>query len=110
MKCTSEYGHEPTQDKPGHYTCTLCGYGWWSSCGILRTFVVTHGTMEFGTGTIKMGRKETVTEIHNTPLFGDADRVHGVCRACRDGWEVPDNKFANEAERARALAAGKETK
>jgi hypothetical protein len=78
----------------------------YSSCTILRTFVRTYGgTLNMVTGEIKPGnRKETVTEVCGVPLFGD-DVWTGVCTSCRRGWEVPDNTFANDAERKRALAA-----
>lgn len=73
-------------------------------CTVQRTFERRHGTLALGTGAITMTRAETVTEACNVPLFGE-DGNTGVCRACRNGWTVPGNVFASEAERARAMAA-----
>lgn len=76
-----------------------------NSCTIKRTFVRNHGTFSLATGKIEMTRSETVTEQCNVPLFGDTDRQRGICSACAEGWEVPDNTFADDAERSRAKGA-----
>lgn len=73
-----------------------------STCTIVRTIVVTHNTMNMVTGEMTAGRKETKTEPCNTPIFTDEERHTGICKACRQGWEVEGNKFASEAEKKRA--------
>jgi hypothetical protein len=78
-----------------------------SSCTILRTFKVTHGTLDLATGKTAKGRSETVTQPCNTPLFGAPETATGVCRSCAEGWEVPDNRFATPEEKAKALATTK---
>jgi hypothetical protein len=72
------------------------------NCTIIRTFDRIHGTLNIGTGETKENSRETVTEACSVPLFGKETK-RGVCRACAKGWEVPDNRFANAAERERAL-------
>jgi len=78
-----------------------------NSCTVMRTFRRTHGTLDLVTGKTGKGRSETVTEACNVPLFGPPESKTGICRACAEGWEVPDNRFANEKEKARALAAAR---
>jgi len=73
-------------------------------CTIKRTFTSTSGSLNLTTGKLTLGYAKTVTAACGAPLFGD-DMKHGVCRACRQGWEVSGNRFANDAERARALAS-----
>jgi hypothetical protein len=73
-----------------------------SSCTILRTFDVQHGTLNMVTGEHVISRTETVTAPCNVPLFGAA-AARGICAACRRGWDVPGNTFANDAERTRAV-------
>lgn len=77
------------------------------SCTILRTSEVTHGTLSMNGGGYKKGKTEIVTEPCGTPLFDDVRKASGVCRSCANGWEVEGNKFANKAEKAKALAAPK---
>jgi hypothetical protein len=74
------------------------------SCTIVRTFVRTHMTLATDSGELREGHKETVTEACDKPLFLDTETASGVCRSCRSGWEVPDNRFASDAERQRATA------
>ncbi len=78
-----------------------------SSCTVKRTFVRTSGKMNARTGELKVEKTETVTEECNVPLFGDHERKVGVCRGCAGGWEVQDNRFADEAEKLRAARLGK---
>lgn len=80
------------------------------ACTILRTCEITHGTMSMAPGGgYKKGKTEIVTEACGSPLFDDVRQASGVCRSCAEGWEVEGNKFANEAEKAKALAAPKTT-
>lgn len=72
-----------------------------SGCPIKRTSVVRHSTVNMKTGEETPGKTEVVTKECGIPLFGDP-----ICRGCAQGWEVPENKFANEKERARALKLG----
>lgn len=74
------------------------------ACTIRRTCVVTHGTLNMHTGDTHMDRRETVTKECGTPLFG-RDLERGICRGCAAGWEHPDNRFADDAERQRAVAS-----
>jgi len=70
-------------------------------CSILRIVVLRPATFNMVSGEMKSdGTEHVVTEACNTPLFQDASI--GVCRACRTGWEVDGNKFASDAERAKA--------
>lgn len=70
-------------------------------CNIVRTFVVTVRTMNIVSGyTEPTGESQTITGPCNTPLFG---KGNGVCEACRTGWEVPGNLFADANEKKRAM-------
>lgn len=71
-------------------------------CPIRRTKVTKHSTLNMATGESKPGRTTVGTEECGTPLFGDK-----VCRACAQGWEVPENKFANAKELAKAKRLSK---
>ena len=75
------------------------------SCTILRTFVRSHGTINLTTGKSSIDHSETVTEPCGVPLFSGDTQLTGVCRECAEGWEHPQNTFANEAERNRAIAS-----
>jgi len=44
------------------------------------------------------------TKPCGSPLFG-ADVARGICRGCASGWEVDGNRYADPAERSRALAS-----
>lgn len=77
-----------------------------TSCTITRTFVrKTYSFVDLKTPI----SAETVTEPCATPLFSEDEATTGVCRSCARGWEVPNNRFANEAERERALKVGGKT-
>lgn len=71
-------------------------------CPIKRTKVTKHSTISMATGEEKTGRTTVGTEACGIPLFGDK-----VCRACAQGWEVPENKFASAKEKAKAKRMGK---
>ena len=72
-------------------------------CSIRRTFKQTHGMLNISTGKSTTDRIEIVTEACNAPLFGDEERVRGICRSCASGWEHKDNNFASPKEKARAM-------
>jgi hypothetical protein len=75
------------------------------SCTISRIVVRSYGTLNIITGKVgPMVRGEPETGPCNVPLFGD-DTASGVCRSCRSGWEHPDNRFASEAEKRRAVGS-----
>jgi hypothetical protein len=63
------------------------------SCEVERTFKVTHGKINMGTGAYTQGRSEIVTEPCNVPLFDTEgeDCDLGVCSSCRRQWTHPDN-------------------
>lgn len=71
-----------------------------SYCTVLRHKTLRHGTINMNTGAFSAGEITQVTEPCNTPLFHEAERASGVCRSCADGWEVPGNRPASQAERA----------
>lgn len=71
-------------------------------CQIKRIMVIRHSTVDMRTGEQTPGKIEVVTKECGTPLFGDQ-----VCRGCAQGWEVEENKFASEKEKARAAALWK---
>ena len=75
------------------------------ACTILRTFVRTSYKSLDDAQHERNGKSETVTEACNIPLFGNDARTSGVCSSCAEGWEVEENKFANDAERKRAKEA-----
>lgn len=53
-----------------------------TDCQVMRRKLVTHSTLNLGTGRSTIVRKEWVTEPCNIPLFGEP----GPCRSCREGW------------------------
>lgn len=73
------------------------------SCIILRTMKITHSKMNLQTGQQTVIGEEIVTRACETPLFSDQARSSRICGSCSNGWEVEDNKFANEDEKAKAL-------
>lgn len=73
-----------------------------NNCTILRRMKIEHGSMSLTTGKVTMDSSEVVTRACDVPLFTDAEKEAGICRACRDGWEVPDNVFASDFEMWRA--------
>ncbi len=44
-----------------------------------------------------------VIEPCGIPLVNTQERSSGVCNSCRQGYEAPENEFANDAERQRAI-------
>lgn len=75
------------------------------SCTIIRTVKVTHSTLNMVSGKTTEGKTEIVTKPCGIPLFGKPHSTTGVCRHCAEGWSVKDNCFANDQERARAVAS-----
>lgn len=61
-----------------------------SSCTQMRRKLVTHGTLNFSTGSFDKGPQEWVTEACNSPLFGDNRKI-GKCKACQIGWKHEHN-------------------
>ena len=76
---------------------------YYGQCTVRRTSKVTHGTVNMVSGKSTKGRTEIVTEACGTPLFGEPENTTGICRACAEGWEVPDNRFADPKEKERAM-------
>lgn len=78
--------------------------GRWVGCKIKRTMKVGHYSLNIVTGKKTRGKSEIVTQRCGVPLFSPEEEASGICRSCHQGWSVKDNKFANERERATALA------
>lgn len=74
---------------------------YYSACSIIRTKDVEIGHFN-SDGVFVMDRIETRVEPCGTPLFTNLETTTGVCRSCREGWEVEDNVFASPEERTRA--------
>lgn len=66
-----------------------------SSCAVVRTILVTHGTIRFGTGEYTEHEKRWETKPCGGPLFGDDERRSGVCRSCARGWNHPNDYRAD---------------
>ena len=76
-----------------------------TECTILRTMRVGQGTLNIATGEPSQMVYHTETRRCGTPLFREDHKARGVCASCARGWSVEDNRFANDAEQARALLA-----
>lgn len=78
-----------------------------TGCTILRVIHKKHYTMKLGgdASDMELVSEETVTEACNVPLFGEEEKIRGVCRGCRKGWEVEGSLFATEAEKQRAMSS-----
>jgi hypothetical protein len=66
--------------KPQHQSCTK-----------LRRMLIRHGTLNMQNGAVTEGAQEWVTRECGTPLFGQTEREHGICRSCASGWTHPEN-------------------
>lgn len=58
------------------------------------------------TGESKIGRSEQRVEPCGTPLFGK-DFVIGVCKSCRDGWDVEGNRIIQTPENLELIEKAK---
>lgn len=67
-------------------------------CAVVRRMLITHGTIQLGTGKTTTGRKEWVTRECGTPLFSEEERRTETCRSCAGGWKSPLNYPANEPQ------------
>jgi hypothetical protein len=75
---------------------------YYSACNIIRVKAVETG--HFNSGVMfEADSMETRIEPHGTPLFTEQETMTGICRSCREGWEVEGNTFASPEERARAM-------
>jgi len=74
---------------------------YYSICNIQRKKVIEHGRFT-STGKFEITGTEIVIEPHGTPLFTEAETTTGICKSCREGWEVEGSLFASQAERERA--------
>jgi hypothetical protein len=54
---------------------------------------------------LKISTVRTETETCDTPLSSRREIQTGVCRSCASGYSVLGNRFADEKQRAIALAA-----
>lgn len=62
------------------------------SCTKIRRALRRHHSLDMATGVMTdTGYSEWTTGPCNTPLFSDAERTTGLCRACTDGWTHPEN-------------------
>lgn len=76
-----------------------------NTCLIIRDRKTAHGTLDLATGKTAMGPTRMETSICNAPLWSDREKKTGVCRSCASGYSVTGNRFANNTERQRAIAA-----
>jgi len=75
----------PTADRPKlHHACT-----------VVRTCLVTRGTMNLTTGAFAEGEKAWETKPCGVPLFSEDERRAGTCKSCARGWNHPNNYRAD---------------
>lgn len=67
---------------------TLKGF---NSCTVMRCKKITITIMSMRTGEHSPETTDTVVEPCGVPLFSDAERANGKCRACAAGWTHPNN-------------------
>lgn len=62
-----------------------------SSCTVMRRKLVTHKSLNMGTGISVDAGQEWVTEPCGIPMFSDAEKLRGTCRSCASGWTHEHN-------------------
>jgi hypothetical protein len=73
------------------------------ACTIKRIMKITSWTGNILTGEESEKITETRERLCAHPLFDPDERQTGVCNSCAKGHSVRGNKFANKAERERAV-------
>lgn len=70
-------------------------------CPIIRTKLITHGTLSMSGEGFKESRKEWKTEECGTPLFKDKATI---CRSCATGWNHENNFIVESEENTRLIS------
>jgi hypothetical protein len=57
-----------------------------TSCTQVRRMLIKHSAVSMQTGERRELGEEWVTQPCGTPLFAEAEKERGTCRACFSGW------------------------